>query len=73
MAWIKVVSSNLEAVSYDAAKKELAVRFKSSPESYYVYAGVTPQKNEKFMAAESQGSFLAREIKPKHEVTKIAA
>lgn len=69
--WTPVVSSNLAAVSYDAAAQVLAVKFKSSPKAYYVYANVPPEKNEAFMAADSQGSFLAREIKPEHEFTKI--
>ena len=69
--WTPVVSSNLAAVSYDAQAQALAVKFKSSPTAYYVYADVPPEKNEEFMSADSQGSFLAREIKPNHEFTKI--
>lgn len=71
IAWTPVVSSNLVAVSYDAKQHALAVRFKASPTTYYVYADVTPEQNEAFMSADSQGSFLAREIKPNHEFKKI--
>ena len=69
--WTPVDSSNLDAVSYDEALRQLAVRFKSNLKVYYVYAEVSPEKNQEFMSAPSQGSFLARQIKTQHEFTKV--
>ena len=49
----------------------LYVTFTSSPDSCYCYDGVTFRQMMKLLNADSVGSFIAKEIKPNHEVIKI--
>lgn len=60
-----VQSSNLQDVGYDADSGVLEVTFKSGRR--YAYHGVSPTLFHAFMAAESKGSFFAREIRGKFE------
>lgn len=57
-----IVSSNLESGAYDPAAKVLIVRFKNG--RAYKYTEVSPEIFADLMAAESAGSFLARQIRP---------
>ncbi len=61
MNWIPVESSNIEAVSYDAAHKILSVRFHKS--GVYRYAGVSEEIYKEFLGAESKGKFFIQHIK----------
>jgi hypothetical protein len=69
-ALVPVASSNVEAVGYDAAARELHVRFKSGP-TVYVYEGVAPEQHQALIAADSIGSHLHRHIKGRHGFRRI--
>lgn len=66
---VPVTSSNLAAIGYNPAKQILAVEFKSG--AIFHYAGVTPALRMNLMAAESRGSFFAREIRGKFQGEKM--
>lgn len=63
-----VQSSNIQAVGYDDATFELHVQFKGS--GTYIYHGVSRATYDEFIASESKGSFLARNIKGVYPATK---
>ena len=54
-------SSNIEAIGYDEGHKELHVRFKGG--GHYVYEGVPIELHHQFLADESPGAFLAKNLK----------
>jgi hypothetical protein len=58
-------SSNIADAGFDADSGVLEVTFKSGKR--YRYTGVNAQLFDDFMAADSKGSFLAREIRPNYE------
>jgi len=61
-----VKSSNLAAVGYDAAAKELHVQFKGKDGTVsktYIHANVTPDQHAEFMKAESAGSHYAAKFR----------
>lgn len=60
-----VDSSNVEAVGYDDATRELHVRFTTG--RTYVYLDVDEFHFQELLAADSKGSYLNREIKPRFE------
>lgn len=70
--WVKVQSSNLEQVAFDPKTSTLYVRFKSSPSFHYVYDNVKEDMFRQFLAADSLGSFFARQIKGVFEFKKVA-
>lgn len=55
-AMTPVVSSNVKAVGYDGAAKEMHVQFHSG--GHYVYSDVAPAKHAALLAAPSVGSHL---------------
>lgn len=57
-------SSNLAAAGYDPVNRVFAVRFKNG--KVYHHNNVPQDLAAGFNAAESKGSFYAREIKPHH-------
>jgi hypothetical protein len=59
-----VESSNIEAIGYDPTLSELTVVFKKS--GTYVYRSVPQDVFDQFLAAESKGSFLNRQIIPNY-------
>lgn len=59
-----VKSSNVESVGYDSETKTLGVKFKNNPK-VYEYPGVPADTHAALMAAESVGSYFARNIKGK--------
>lgn len=65
-----VESSNVSAVGYDEGRKILRVMF---GERVYDYANVPPEVHKALMAADSIGSFVARQIKPEFECTPVTA
>jgi len=67
---IFVDSSNVEAIGYDSATRELHVRFAKSGETY-VYYEVEEWVFEDFKRADSKGIFLNNNIKGKYNFGKL--
>jgi hypothetical protein len=67
---IFVDSSNIEAIGYDAANRELHVRFVNSGETY-VYSDVEEWEFEEFQRADSKGTYLYGNIRPRHNYHKL--
>lgn len=65
-----VVSSNIEAIGYDANTRELHVRFLQSGETY-VYYSVDEWVFTEFMAADSKGQYLNANIKDVYGYGKL--
>lgn len=63
--WVKVKSSNLAKVAYDKTDKELYVEFKSGRK--YSYVGVSKQKFDLLLNAESQGVYFNAKIKSHYD------
>jgi hypothetical protein len=66
IALIPVASSQLAAVGYDAATRELVIKFRSSDHKdqvIYSYDGVPPELVRGLLAAASPGSFFRRHIR----------
>lgn len=57
----KVESSVIASVGYDKERRDLMVEFKSG--EIYMYQGVPPIVYEKFLEAESKGSFFNSNVK----------
>lgn len=70
MKFIPVESSSIGAISYDEETNMLAVMF-SSNKSLYFYAGVPKDVYDKFIEAESKGSYLNAEIKGSYVYFKL--
>lgn len=68
-AFIPVVSSNLSAILYEKEEQTLTVEFKTG--ARYAYLGVPVATFDGLMAAESKGTFLGKEIKPKFKFVKV--
>jgi len=68
---IKVESSQIETIGYDAETSTLHVHFKRGGK--YSYSEVPADVRAAFMAAESKGKFLGAEIKGKFTFTKYEA
>lgn len=64
-----VVSSNMAGYHYDAAAQVLTVKFANG--NYYAYSGVPASVAEDFEAAESKGSFFARQIRNQFPATRL--
>jgi hypothetical protein len=67
--WIPVVSSNLDAVAYDAATSTLYIRFKSS--GTYAYSNVPKHVYEGLMSASSHGEYHAAYIKNSYPYRRV--
>jgi hypothetical protein len=67
---IFVDSSNIEAIGYDSATRELHVRFLKSGETY-VYYEVEDWMFEDFQRADSKGVFFNTNIKDKYHFGKL--
>jgi hypothetical protein len=67
---IFVDSSNVEAIGYDSATRELHVRFSKSGETY-VYYEVEEWTFEDFKRADSKGTFLNTNIKNQYNFGKL--
>ena len=61
MKLVKVESSVIESVGYDEENNTLAVQFLTK--KVYFYLGIPTIIWEKFVDAESKGSFFSKEIK----------
>ncbi len=64
-----VDSSNIEAIGYDPAARELHVRFLHG--DTYAYHGVPEDVYDELMAAPSKGSYLNRVIKGNYGYSKM--
>lgn len=67
---IFVDSSNIEAIGYDSAARELHVRFLKSGDTY-VYYEVEASVFEDFKRADSKGTFLNAHIKDRYGFGKL--
>lgn len=67
---IFVDSSNVEAIGYDCATRELHVRFVKSGDTY-VYYEVEEWVFEDFKRADSKGNFLNTNIKGQYNYGKL--
>ena len=65
-----VISSNIEAIGYDADTMELHVRFLKSGETY-IYYNVELWVFDEFMHADSKGTYLHYQIKGKYNYGKL--
>jgi hypothetical protein len=59
-----VQSSQIACIGYDDARKTLSVQFCRGPGHIYHYPAVDRETFNKFMAADSKGSFFREHIKP---------
>jgi len=64
-----VVSGNLASVGYDAKTQTLEIEFKDR--SIYQYFGVPPTVHAELLAAQSVGSYLARNVKGIYRFAKL--
>lgn len=64
-----VNSSNVEAVGYDAAAREIYVRFLGG--RTYAYGEATERTFEELRSADSVGSYLNRVVKPNHRYREV--
>jgi len=63
----KVSSSFIKTVAYDATTKLLELTFKGKPVSVVQYEGVSKQKYQALVAADSKGEYFNSKIKGKHQ------
>ena len=66
---LDVISSNIDAISYDTDEEKLLVTFKGG--SSYEYFNVPQDVFDQLETAESKGSFMAKNIKGKFEYKKL--
>jgi hypothetical protein len=69
MERLPVSSSNLASVGYDEVGQVLEVEFRNG--GVYQYVGVPASTYDQFMAADSLGRFLARNIKPRYPFRRV--
>jgi hypothetical protein len=69
MERLPVSSSNLASVGYDEVGQVLEVEFRHG--GVYQYVGVSAAVFGEFMAAESLGRFLAKDIKPRYPFRRV--
>lgn len=62
-------SSNLAGYGYDEATKTLAVKFRSTGDTFH-YAGVPKEAFEQFGNAPSKGSYFAKHIRSQFKGVK---
>lgn len=69
MNWKSVISSNIDAIAYDASSSILYVRFNSG--DTYSYSGVPESVYNGLMSAPSHGSYLAAHVKGRYSYRKL--
>ena len=67
---IFVDSSSVEAIGYDSATQDLHVRFLKSGTTY-VYHTVEDWVFQELMQADSKGTYVHANIKPKYQYSKL--
>ncbi len=65
-----VDSSTLDAIGYDAEKRELHVRFKQTGITY-VYYDVQETVFDEFLQADSKGGYLNRVLKRRYQHSRL--
>lgn len=60
---VPVESNQVAAVGYDAERKTLAVTFTRGAGAIYHYPNVEPDLHQRFMDAESKGTFFGKHVK----------
>ena len=68
MRTVRVKSSNIAEIGYDADRHELRLVFKNG--STHDYVDVPPQRYAGLMSAESHGKYFNEHIKPHHASMK---
>lgn len=66
---VKVQSSNINAIGYDALNEELIVEYTSGVK--YKYKKVPKEINQKLTEADSKGRFMNAEVKDKFEFERL--
>lgn len=66
---LPVSSSNLASIGYDEAGQVLEVEFRHG--GVYQYVGVSVAVFDEFMAADSLGRYLAKNIKPRYPFRRV--
>ena len=66
---IPVDSTNIEAIGYDATRRELYIRFLGN--RTYVYSDIPAELHDELMRAPSKGSFLNRAVKNTYAYREI--
>jgi hypothetical protein len=66
---LPVSSSNLASVGYDETGQVLEVEFRHG--GVYQYIGVSAAVFDEFMAADSLGRYLAKNIKPRYPFRRM--
>jgi KTSC domain len=64
-----VDSSNIEAIGYDEANRELYVQFRNG--RTYVYIDVPSELHRELLDADSKGSYFNRAIRPNFEFREL--
>jgi len=64
-----VESSNIESIGYDSNSETLEIEFLNG--SIYQYFDVPEHVYEELMSADSQGKYLAYQIKGKYRYSKV--
>ena len=65
-------SSNVKAIGYDPESKKMRVAFKGRDgDNVYEYTDVAPHVHAEMLAAESAGSYFAKNIRGKYGVEKL--
>ena len=66
---VAVESSAVEAVGYDAERRELRIRFTGG--AVYAYVDVPQDTYRAFLDADSKGTFVNCEIKPRFRYRRL--
>ncbi len=69
VGFVKIVSSNIDAVKYEDAEEALVVEFRGG--ARYRYSSVKRETYDSLLAAPSKGKYLAENIKGKYNMVKI--
>ena len=67
---IPVKSSNIAEIGHDPSTNTMRVKFHGG--ATYEYSGVSAEKHQALIGAQSIGSHFTRHIRPHHEFRKVA-
>ncbi len=68
-AWVRVTSSDIDAVAYDSIGKRLRIRFRSG--AIYEYDGVPPVVYDEFLTARSKGGYFSEYVRPEYPYRRV--
>jgi hypothetical protein len=66
---VRVSSSNIVSIGYEADTQTLEVEFRDG--AVYEYEGVPPGVHSEFMGAASQGAYLHRHIRDRYPYRRV--